>query len=102
MTISDDLTRTQINAVAVQSITDAVSAVGVARQGPSYALVEIALSQLVVVVQLANQQGLSWQSIGDTIGIARGNAYQRYRRRPEPRAQGGACPTGPALTPPGP
>ena len=27
----------------------------------------------------------SWQSIGDALGIARGNAYQRFRRRPPAR-----------------
>ena len=26
-------------------------------------------------------QDVSWQSIGDALGLARGNAYQRFRRR---------------------
>jgi hypothetical protein len=27
--------------------------------------------------------GIGWTKIGDTLGIASGNAYHRYRKRPE-------------------
>jgi hypothetical protein len=33
----------------------------------------------------ANDRGISWQSIGDALGIRRGAAYQRFRRRTQAR-----------------
>jgi hypothetical protein len=117
MTISHNLTPMQIDAKAVRDIIEAASAVDLARQGPSHELFKQAQSHLRLVVQRANHQGLSWQSIGDALGIARGNAYQRYRRRPEPRTRARAYPSGQmsanrnpsmtastaqAITPPGP
>lgn len=33
-------------------------------------------------VDRARDVGMAWGRIGDILGIARGNAYQRYRRRP--------------------
>jgi hypothetical protein len=32
-------------------------------------------------VDAARDVGVGWTRIGDTLGIARGNAYQRYRKR---------------------
>jgi hypothetical protein len=34
-------------------------------------------------VDAARDMGIGWTKIGDTLGIASGNAYQRYRKRPE-------------------
>lgn len=32
--------------------------------------------------EVARDAGVGWTTIGETLGIARGNAYQRYRKRP--------------------
>jgi hypothetical protein len=37
-------------------------------------------AQLRAAVCAARQAGIEWGKIGDVLGIARGNAYQRYRR----------------------
>ncbi|MDP9166675.1 MAG: hypothetical protein M3O32_11555 [Actinomycetota bacterium] len=36
---------------------------------------------LHAAVDAAREVGVEWGRIGDVLGIARGNAYQRYRRR---------------------
>lgn len=38
---------------------------------------------LAEAVEAARKTGVGWTKIGDTLGIASGNAYQRYRKRPE-------------------
>ncbi|TPG34170.1 hypothetical protein [Mycolicibacterium hodleri] len=43
-----------------------------------------AQEQLRSAVDAARQVGVGWTRIGDTLGIASGNAYQRYRMRPRP------------------
>lgn len=48
----------------------------------------IAQGDLAKAVLAANDLGVTWQMIGDTLGIARGNAYQRFRRRPRPVTAG--------------
>jgi hypothetical protein len=40
---------------------------------------------LRIAAEAARDAGLSWSQIGDALGIARGNAYKRYRSRPAPR-----------------
>lgn len=40
--------------------------------------------RLRMAVQAARDAGVEWGDIGSVLGIARGNAYQRYRRRPSP------------------
>ncbi len=42
------------------------------------------LSDLHDAVDSAREVGVGWTKIGDTLGIASGNAYQRYRKRPSP------------------
>jgi hypothetical protein len=37
---------------------------------------------LAAAVLAASDHGLSWQTIGDALGMRRGAAYQRFRRRP--------------------
>jgi hypothetical protein len=36
-------------------------------------------------IALAHDAGVSWGAIGDVLGMRRGAAYQRYRRRPSSR-----------------
>jgi hypothetical protein len=36
-----------------------------------------------IAAESARDAGCAWSQIGDVLGIARGNAYQRYRRRPQ-------------------
>lgn len=43
--------------------------------------------QLRSAVDAARDAGVGWTKIGDTLGIASGNAYQRYRRRPSSSGQ---------------
>jgi hypothetical protein len=44
--------------------------------------------QLRVAVESARDAGIEWGKIADAIGTRRGNAYQRYRRRPHPAVDG--------------
>lgn len=37
---------------------------------------------LFEAVEAARVAGIGWTKIGDALGIASGNAYQRYRKRP--------------------
>lgn len=37
--------------------------------------------QLKSAVDAARDMGIGWTKIGDTLGIASGNAYHRYRKR---------------------
>jgi len=39
-------------------------------------------------VDAARDVGVGWTRIGDTLGIASGNAYQRYRKRATPSVDG--------------
>jgi hypothetical protein len=48
------------------------------------AVVAQAEHQLQTAVHVASDNGVSWQTIGDALGIRRGNAYQRFRRRRRP------------------
>jgi hypothetical protein len=50
------------------------------RDQAEYAIVT-ARRELREVVQAANDSGVSWQSIGEILGLRRGAAYQRFRRR---------------------
>ena len=44
--------------------------------------VRAAQHQLRAAVAAASDAGVTWMQIGDVLGMARGNAYQQYRRRP--------------------
>jgi hypothetical protein len=44
--------------------------------------VSAARHRLRNAVDLARDAGATWMQIGDLLGIARGNAYRQYRRRP--------------------
>ncbi|MBJ7339328.1 hypothetical protein [Mycolicibacterium sp.] len=41
----------------------------------------ISRERLESAVHAARDAGVGWTKIGDTLGIASGNAYQRYRKR---------------------
>lgn len=47
-----------------------------------------AKEQLARAVEAARGLGMSWQTIGDALGMRRGAAYQRFRRPPPPRSFG--------------
>jgi hypothetical protein len=51
-----------------------------AARGPKGAVAQ--RDELQAAVDAARDIGLGWTKIGDALGIARGNAYQRYRKRP--------------------
>ncbi len=40
-------------------------------------------AELFEAVEAARIVGIGWTKIGDTLGIASGNAYKRYRKHPE-------------------
>jgi hypothetical protein len=53
--------------------------------------------ELGKAVDAARDAGIGWTMIGDTLGIASGLAYHRYRKRPTPpdgRTRGAAAPEG--------
>lgn len=73
--------RARTEAAAVQRIVEAAEAVTSAKLGQAeHAIVE-AERDLREAVQVANDSGVSWQSIGEIMGIRRGAAYQRFRRQ---------------------
>jgi len=43
----------------------------------------VSQEQLRSAVDAARDVGIGWTKIGDTLGIASGNAYHRYRKRPQ-------------------
>jgi hypothetical protein len=46
--------------------------------------IDLAQREVRAAAEAARDAGLSWTQIGDALGLARGNAYQKYRRRPAP------------------
>jgi hypothetical protein len=44
------------------------------------AIIAIAEAHLQLAVDRARRRGIQWGEIGEILGIARGCAYQRYRR----------------------
>ena len=61
----------------------ALSRLADAAREVEYADTPISQEHLRSAVDAARDVGVGWTKIGDTLGIASGNAYQRYRRRPE-------------------
>ncbi|BBZ30124.1 hypothetical protein MMAD_44190 [Mycolicibacterium madagascariense] len=73
-------------AAALDAVSKAGRAVSAAKRTKSRALVARANRELRDAVDAARDVGVEWGEIGTALGIARGNAYQRYRKRPdEPR-----------------
>ncbi len=53
-----------------------------AKRTRSVALIACAQRELQTAVDAARDLDIGWGQIGSALGIARGNAYQRYRRKP--------------------
>lgn len=51
-----------------------------AKRTRSSELIELAQRRLQAAVDAARDQFVPWGQIGSTLGIARGNAYKRYRQ----------------------
>ena len=66
---------------AVRQLADAAEQV-------KHADTPVSKEQLRSAVDAARDVGVGWTRIGDTLGIASGNAYQRYRRRPNSQDRG--------------
>ena len=60
---------------AIERLATAAASVGSHRDVEANRLVQTA-------VDAARDAGVGWTRIGDTLGIAGGCAYQRYRKRP--------------------
>jgi hypothetical protein len=85
MRTSDDMrVRQQTDADAVRKITCAADAARTSKRSGS-ADEPDAQRRLWQTVDDARSDGVSWQTIGDALGMRRGAAYQKYRRRPLPR-----------------
>lgn len=69
-------------AAALQSIADAAAAAEIAKRTATASEYEAARCALQSAVDAARLIGIGWTKIGETLGIRRGNAYQRYRRPP--------------------
>jgi hypothetical protein len=72
--------RSHSDSMAIQRIIDAAGAVDSARHSATTQTVADTERELREVVQAADR-GVSWQSIGDALGIRRGAAYKRFHRR---------------------
>ena len=68
-------------ATALHAVATARGWVLAAKRTRSRALVEGAERELQAAVDHARDLDVQWGQIGLTLGIARGNAYQRYRKR---------------------
>ena len=67
----------------LRRLAEANDAVTAAKQRHATAAeIEAAKSALHAAAVAARDAGVGWGRIGDTLGIRRGNAYQRYRKRP--------------------
>ncbi len=66
---------------ALQGVAMARDCVTAAKQTRSRALIADAERDLQVAIDRARDVDVLWGQIGLTLGIARGNAYQRYRKR---------------------
>ena len=89
--------RSQNDAIAIQRIVAAADAANSAKQCRTADTLSAAENELRGVVQAANDRDISWQSIGDALGVRRGAAYQRFRRHPIPGCRAVLhCASGPA------
>lgn len=73
------------DAAELRRLAEANAAVTAAKQRHATAAeIEAAKSALHAAAVAARDAGIGWGRIGDTLGIRRGNAYQRYRKRASP------------------
>lgn len=81
----DDSHEAQIES-ALHDIAIAGAALDTAKRARSIEAVSQAEREMRATVDAARDLGVAWGRIGLALGVARGNAYQRFRRKP--------CPTG--------
>jgi hypothetical protein len=79
--VSEPKTNEGTTACALERITDSAEVLRLAKERKSPPAVSAAQYDLDRVVLVAIDLGVSWQNIGDVLGINRGAAYQRFRRR---------------------
>lgn len=75
-------------AVHLACLTEANEALRAAKRSGVPADIAAAQRRLHDAVDAARDAGVEWMAIGDVLGLARGNAYQKFRRRPEPSGIG--------------
>jgi anti-sigma B factor antagonist len=85
--VPDDMLQGEANSVAdairrLEAASEAMSSAVGDRDG---AEVADAKRQLAQAVGDAREIGVSWQTVGDALGMRRGAAYQRFRQRPASR-----------------
>jgi hypothetical protein len=68
-------------AQALRDVAAAGAVAVAAKHEQSVASPEHAERQLHAAVDIARELGVEWGRIGSALGIARGCAYQRYRKR---------------------
>jgi hypothetical protein len=62
-------------------IAKARDELAIARRSRVESDIEAARDRVQDAVDAARSVGIGWEQIGETLGLARGNAYQRYRHR---------------------
>ena len=90
------MTATNMDAIpAMVCVTTAMHEVELANDGlvaakrtRSCALIARAKSEVQRAVNSARDLDVEWGQIGSALGIARGNAYQQYRRKPPEQLEG--------------
>lgn len=68
---------------AAHTVEDAFERTGSAKESGTAAARVRAGELLQDAVDQARDAGVGWERIGDILGIARGNAYHRHRKRPK-------------------
>lgn len=69
---------------ALHDITVAGDALRTAKKSRSAESIARAEQKLKPAIDCARDLDVEWSPIGRALGIARGNAYQQYRTRPQP------------------
>jgi hypothetical protein len=75
-------TRAEWISAALRGIALANAWLMAAKRTRSVVVIESAQRDLQNAVDAARDLDIEWGPIGSALGIARGNAYQRYRRKP--------------------
>jgi len=68
-------------AKAMDDVATAGLALAAAKQSGAVGAIDRAQRELQSAVDAARELGAGWGQIGAALGIARGNAYQRFRKR---------------------
>ncbi|MCW2729444.1 MAG: hypothetical protein JWR13_260 [Mycobacterium sp.] len=67
---------------ALHAVAVAGNGLAAAKRTRSVAAIECAQREVQNAVDAARDLDVEWGQIGSALGIARGNAYQRYRKKP--------------------